>query len=164
VGKTTVVNRVAAGLQDHQRITGFVTDEVREQGRRVGFRIRPFGGEARTLAHVDIRSRHRVGRYAVDVGALDEVVQSALVLDDATDLYVVDEIGKMECFSRRFEAAIVALLDARRPLVATIALHGGGFIAAVKQRSDVTVWQVTKDNREEVPERIRIWLSEKRSD
>ncbi len=49
VGKTTIVSKVAAGLSG-RRSRGFVTDEIREGGRRVGFEIRTFGGKTRTLA------------------------------------------------------------------------------------------------------------------
>ena len=155
VGKTTILNEVAAGLQ----IRGFVTDEIREGGRRVGFAIRTFGGKSRTLAHVDLRSRHRVGRYGVDMEALDEVVGMALALDGETELYLVDEIGRMECLSESFCTAITALLDTGQRVIATVARHGGGFIAEVKRRKDVEVWEVTRANRDEMPARIQTWLA-----
>ena len=47
VGKTTIVSKVAAGLSG-RRNRGFVTDEIREGERRVGFEIRTFGGKTRT--------------------------------------------------------------------------------------------------------------------
>ena len=50
VGKTTVVKRVAAALAG-QKIAGFYTEEVRERGQRVGFRIVTLEGEQATLAH-----------------------------------------------------------------------------------------------------------------
>ena len=153
VGKTTIVSKVAAGLSG-RRNRGFVTDEIREGERRVGFEIRTFGGKTRTLAHVDLRSRHRVGRYGVDVEALDEIAESALVLDDETEVYLVDEIGKMECFSERFCTAMTTLLDAGRPVIATIARHGGGFISEVKRRRDIELWAATRDNRGALPRRM----------
>ena len=158
VGKTTIVSKVAAGLSG-RRSRGFVTDEIREGERRVGFEIRAFDGKTRTLAHVDLRSRHRVSCYGVDVEALDEVAESALVLDDETEVYLVDEIGKMECFSERFCTAMTTLLDAGRPVIATIARHGGGFISEVKRRRDIELWEATRDNRDEMPERIQVWLA-----
>ena len=69
--------------------------------------------------HVEIESRHRVGRYGVDVDALDEIAERALALDDTADVYLVDEIGKMECFSGSFRSAMRMLLDSGRPVVAT---------------------------------------------
>ena len=158
VGKTTIVNKVADGLSG-KKIRGFVTDEIREGGRRVGFEIRTFGGKTRTLAHVDLRSHHRVGRYAVDVETLDRIAGAALALDDETEVYLVDEIGRMECFSERFCTAVTTLLDNGRRVIATVARHGGGFIAEVKRRSDVELWEATRKNRDEMPARIQTWLA-----
>ena len=70
----------------------------------------------------------------------------------------LDEIGKMECLSPGFVAAMRALLDAGRPVVATIGERGGGFIAEVKRRPDVALWRLTRDNRDAVPARILTWL------
>jgi hypothetical protein len=70
-----------------------------------------------------------VGRYGVDLAALDAVVNRALIPDDDTEAFVVDEIGKMECLSPGFVAAIETLLAERRLVVATIAARGSGLIA-----------------------------------
>jgi nucleoside-triphosphatase len=156
-GKTTIMKKVAAALSK-KRVRGFLTGEIRRSGQRVGFELATFGGEKAVLAHVDVGSRHRVGRYGVDVAALDEIVEDALTLDDATDVYLVDEIGKMECASTRFRASLNALLDSDRPLVATVALRGTGFITEVKNRADVEVWKATKENRDQMPERIIEWM------
>ena len=74
-------------------------------------------------------------------------------------IVLIDEIGKMECFSSRFVAAVRRLLDDRKPVVATIAIKGGGFIAEAKARPDVEIWQVTKANRVELPERLAAALT-----
>jgi hypothetical protein len=46
-------------------------------------------------------------------------------------------------------------------VVATIALRGGGFIAEVKQRSDVQVLEVTQANRQALPGEIAAWVEER---
>ena len=79
-------------------------------------------------------------------------------MDDATEVYLVDEIGKMESFSPKFREAFRRLLDSGQPLIATVALRGGGFIAEVKDREDVEIWEVTGRNRDRMPERILQWL------
>ncbi|HEU5251221.1 MAG TPA: NTPase [Thermoanaerobaculia bacterium] len=160
VGKTTVVRRVADELTKRKRrIAGFTTEEIRSGKERAGFRIETFDGRSAVLAHVSIRSEHRVSRYGVDIAALDAIVEEALAPSSRADVFLVDEIGRMECFSRRFVAAIEALLDSKRLLVATVALRGGGLIEAVKRRPDVELWSVTKSNREELPERVGEWIS-----
>jgi nucleoside-triphosphatase len=75
-------------------------------------------------------------------------------------VHVVDEIGKMECLSARFVSAMTRLLDGGMPLVASVARRGEGFIADVKRRPDVEVWELTRTNRDEIPARILAWLGE----
>jgi nucleoside-triphosphatase THEP1 len=41
-----------------------------------------------------------------------------------------------------------ALLDSETPVLGTVALKGGGFIAEVRVRSDVTLFEVTTKNRQ----------------
>lgn len=156
-GKTTLVRRLAERLADC-RLGGFTTEEVRENGRRVGFRIETFDGRRAILARVDLPSRHRVGRYGIDVAAIDAVVEPSL--DRPAELYLVDEIGKMECLSARFVDAMRRRLDGKAPLVATVAKRGGGFIEEVKRRSDVELWCLTPANRDELLEKAEHWLRE----
>ncbi len=156
VGKTTLVRRVAARLEG-LRLAGFTTEEIREKGQRLGFRIVDFAGHSRTLAHVDLPGPARVGRYRVDVAAVDEVAATSLAPDSSVDLTVVDEIGKMECLSEAFVAAMRALLDSGRPVLATVARRGGGFIEEVKRRGDAELWEVTARNRDGLVERVLEW-------
>jgi nucleoside-triphosphatase len=62
------------------------------------------------------------------------------------DAYLIDESGKMECHCPQFIEAIRRLLVGSVPLVATIALRGGGFIAEVRNRPDVQVVEVNQGN------------------
>jgi nucleoside-triphosphatase len=81
---------------------------------------------------------------------------------DAAELFLVDEIGKMECLSERFIAAMRGLLDSGRVVVATVALRGGGFIAEVKRRRGVTLWEVTRTNRDALPAEVLGWIGARR--
>ncbi|MBZ0170494.1 NTPase [Candidatus Methylomirabilis lanthanidiphila] len=65
-------------------------------------------------------------------------------------------VGKTTVIHRL--APVRKLLTSPCLVVATIALRGGGFIAEVKQRTDVEQWEVTLKNREELPERALAWL------
>jgi nucleoside-triphosphatase len=153
-GKTTVVRRVIERLGG-RRLAGFYTQEIRREGRRLGFEAVALGGRRAVLAHVELRTKKRVGRYGVDVAAFDAVVQAELRKSpDEVALFVLDEIGKMECFSRLFVEAATVLLDGRVPVLATIALKGGGFIREVKARPDVELLTVTAANRQDLPHRL----------
>lgn len=156
-GKTTVLRRVAELLAGRP-VRGFLTEEIREGGDRVGFRIVTLEGTTATLARVGLRSPHRVGRYGVDVAALDAVVDPCLAPGGEDAIHLVDEVGKMECLSPRFVAAMRRLLGSGAAVVATVALKGGGFIAEVKARPGVELWTVTREGRDGIPDRVLAWI------
>jgi nucleoside-triphosphatase len=109
------------------------------------------------MAHVDVGGPARVGKYGVDVAAVEAAATSALATDRA-ELYLVDEIGRMECLSPGFVAAMRQLLDSPVMVVATVALHGDGLISEVKQQADAEVWTVTRANRDDLPARVLAWV------
>ena len=148
IGKSTASLRLANMLTG-KVLGGFVTQEIRARGERRGFRLQCFDGTEGRLAHVDFRGFPRVGRYGVDVRAFEAVIEKALAPGSA-ELYLVDEIGKMECLSPLFRRLIIEILDAERPALATIALKGGGLIADIKRRADVQLVEITAANRDRV--------------
>src|SRR5207248_2911803 len=76
-----------------------------------------FDGRRAVMAHVDRAGPPRVGKYGVDVEMLEAFSRSALAVRHGVALYLVDEIGKMECLSPVFVEATRGLLDADVPLV-----------------------------------------------
>jgi nucleoside-triphosphatase THEP1 len=67
----------------------------------------------------------------------------------------------MECLSPRFVEAVRELLDSRRLLVATVAARGGGFMEETRERRDVELWTVSRENRERLPARVVAWLRDR---
>jgi nucleoside-triphosphatase len=157
VGKTTLICKIAERAQ-HYRIKGFYTREIREHGRRQGFRLLTFDHEQAVIAHVNFDQRYRVGKYGVDVARIDHYADIALNVVDDIDLYLIDEIGKMECLSERFVDSIQRLLHTGKPLIATVALKGGGLIDTIKHWPQSEVWEVTLANRNQLPDKAMQWL------
>jgi nucleoside-triphosphatase len=153
VGKTTVLRRLGERIGT-AKLGGFYTEEIRARGVRQGFRLVTFDGAERVIAHVDFPKTLHVGKYGVDVTALDAMAEVVFAPRPDVSLYLVDEIGKMECLSRRFVTAMRRLLDGRQCVVATIAQHGDGFIAEVKRRPDCELWTVTRENRDALPQQL----------
>ncbi len=160
IGKTTIIRKLAMQLAPRS-IAGFYTEEIREQGQRRGFRWIGFGGEQAVIAHVDFDPTYRVGKYGVDVMAIAGLVGASLRSSEAVDVYLIDEIGKMECLSPEFVKAVRGVLGSGTPLVATIAKKGGGFIDEVKGRDDVLIWEVGHANRDGLAQRIVHWLRQR---
>src|SRR5207244_10235406 len=69
-GKTTLIKRVVNNLP--RRVGGFYTEEIREGGSRAGFKIMTLDGEEVVFAHVDFKTRERVGKYGLDLSALEK--------------------------------------------------------------------------------------------
>ena len=153
-GKTTVISRIVDRLAQ-LRLAGFYTREIREFGNRRGFEAVGLRGSSVVLAHVDFGRRHRVGRYGVDVTGFERLIEAELsgMTADA-DVFVIDEIGKMECLSHVFIEQTNRALASSVPVLATIAAKGSGFIGDVKNRDDVEIVHVTPANRGELPDRI----------
>lgn len=160
VGKTTVIRRAAERLGT-LRPAGFYTAERRDRaGEREGFELIGFDGSRAILARVGLPGP-RVGKYGVDVNAVDAAAARLLAPQIEADVYLVDEIGRMECLSPAFIAALRCLLDARRTVVATVARKGEGFITEVKRRADVRLIEVTRANRDALPDDVLTWLAER---
>ena len=159
-GKTTVIIKLIELLKG-KKIAGFYTREILSFGRRTGFQIKTFGGIDGLLSSTVLTRGPRVGRYRVNVQGFEEIVLPELVRRPGdVDLFVIDEIGKMECFSRAFVRAVGAILDGVLPLAATVAFKGEGFIAEVKSHKNVKVVEVTQGNRNTLPKELAIDLVE----
>jgi nucleoside-triphosphatase len=159
IGKTTIVKKAFTSLSG-LNIGGFYTEEIRINNVRQGFELVTFQGKRLVMAHIDSDSAYRVGKYGVDVDAIDTAVAMTMSEDRNTELFIIDEIGKMECFSDLFVKRMSSLLDSGKPVVATIALKGGGFISEVKNRAGVKLWEATKKNRNDMPDKIASWVRE----
>lgn len=147
VGKTTLLQKIRKHLT-HLRPVGFYTAEIRERGIRRGFELISLDGRKGILSHVDIRSSFRVGKYKVDVEGFEDFLETIPFFHPETRLILIDEIGKMECFSEKFKKILIGVLDSEKQVIATVALKGTGLIEEVRKRPDVKLLELTHSNRE----------------
>ena len=151
-GKSSLIQKVLAKLNGPA--TGFFTREMREGGERVGFFINTVDGREGILAHRSMRSRYRVGKYGVNLKDIDDIAVPAMIPSGNEEIVVIDEIGKMECFSRLFKETLVEVLDSPNRVLASIAQKGDPFIEAIKRREDVMVIRVTIQNRDMLADQL----------
>lgn len=152
-GKTTLIRNVLSKLS--MPAGGFYTQEIRQAGVRYGFEIVTLDGERGVLAHVDMRGRHRVGKYGVDIDALEGLAVSA-ILDAAAQgkLVVIDEIGPMEILSDRFRRAVLDTLNSHAPVLASIVQRSTPFTDRIKSIAGITLLEVRRDNRQALLEQL----------
>ena len=117
----------------------------------MGFTINTLDGKEVLLAHINVSGRYRVGRYGVVLESVDSVAVPSMIPKTQKESVVVDEIGKMECFSSLFRKKLLDVLDMPNKVIGTISLKGDQFIKEIKGRSDVLVVQISEKNRDELP-------------
>jgi nucleoside-triphosphatase THEP1 len=145
-GKSTLIEKVVERVD--LPATGFFTREIKEKDRRVGFSITTLDGKEGILAHQNLRSKFSVGRYGVHIKDIEGIAVPSMIPTKKDEIVVIDEIGKMECFSMKFREALTAVLDSPNWVVGSIAQKGGAFIQSIKKREDVVVITVTPQNRD----------------
>ncbi|ADY01610.1 hypothetical protein VMUT_1405 [Vulcanisaeta moutnovskia 768-28] len=154
VGKTTLVRRVA----DHAKslgleVYGFVTTEVREGGSRVGFRIIDINsGKEAWLAHVSLFAGGPVvGKYNVNVRAMEEVGIPAIKAARPGSLVVVDEIGKMELMHSGFLRVLEEVVDGVHFLgTIYMAYRSNRSVASFVDKHGFRIIELTRVNRDQV--------------
>jgi nucleoside-triphosphatase len=149
-GKSTLLRAVLDALDPPAN--GFFTPEVRdESGRRTGFDIVTLDGKRAPLARAGAERPHQIGRYGVDLAAIDTVGVPAIERAiEVGQLVVIDEIGKMELLSTAFQRAVIEVLRRQRPLLATIMLAPHPFADELKAQPDTTLFELTETNRDDV--------------
>jgi len=152
-GKTTLIRKILADVAALNP-AGFYTEEIREAGVRRGFALISTDGVRSILSHENIRSPFRVGKYGVDLNSFESFIDRIPFRDPDRRLLVIDEIGRMECFSRKFTQLTSELLSSDRRVIATVAMKGTGLIADVKARPDVELIEITRDNRNDLPRHL----------
>jgi nucleoside-triphosphatase THEP1 len=144
-GKTTLVMKFLK--QTTLDCVGFYTEEIRnKQGIREGFKVVGIStGQEGILAHVNVKSEYRVGKYGVNLVDFEKVALKEM--EKEADLVIIDEIGKMELFSKLFKTQLLKCLE-RGNVLATITKKGGGeFVMQLKHRTDIEFLEITKNNR-----------------
>ena len=158
VGKTTLVKKVVEKLKD--RAVGFWTEEVkkRKTRRREGFKVVTTEGKEEVFAHKRFTSKYLVGSYGVNLQKFEGVVMPLLekAKRERNKVLVVDEVGKMELFSRQFREVVGELVrDPARDMVITIPIRDvHPLVREIRRLPDAVVVELKKSNREGMEEEI----------
>ena len=152
-GKTTLIIEIIKEL--NLNAGGFYTSEIREKGIRKGFRITTLDGKEGILAHLNVKSPYRLGKYKVNIKDLEEIgVASILEAMKENKVIITNEIGKMEMMSEKFKKAVLAALDSRNKVLGVIMLKPNPFCDKIKKRADIKIFYLTSENREKIKKEI----------
>ncbi len=177
-GKTTAVKKIYERLkrEKHLTFTGFITEEVIENGSRVGFDVVTIPDGKRGI--LSRKGRRKgwgiVGKYSVDVTSFEALALPTLDRGaDSNTIFILDEIGRMELKSKRFQRIVNKLLKAEVKLIGAITApiygHRVPFCDAVAATSGVHVLKLLKATRDAITadlagRLVSNWASKSRTD
>lgn len=152
-GKTSLIKEIINYINIEK--CGFFTEEIKEKGKRVGFKIITLKGKEGILAHKDLNSPYKVSRYSVSLHDLEEIgVKEIEESIGKKCIIIIDEIGKMELFSKRFKKAVISALESENKVLGTIMLKPDPFCDEIKNRNDTKTFILTKENYQEIKKKI----------
>ncbi|MHA1836019.1 MAG: NTPase [Candidatus Odinarchaeia archaeon] len=153
-GKTTLIREIINEIPQ-QNIIGFYTEEIREKGMRVGFKICSLNGQSMILATVKENFQPKIGKYSVYVKNVNRLVKNleTELNKKHYKLIIIDEIGKMELLSNQFKNFIRKLIRSNNVL-GTIKLHDCDFTRKIKSSENVKIHYLNKSNKNTLKTKI----------
>ena len=155
-GKSTAIQKIIQML-GIKNCGGFFTEEIRENGERVGFMIKTLSGKEGLLSHVNIESEYRISRYGVDLSAFERICLAELknaIVDENIKYIIIDEIGPMQLFSEEYKSLLIELLKSKKQVIGTIFMNQYEWLDDFKKKEGIELIEITFDNRDELPLQI----------
>jgi nucleoside-triphosphatase len=138
------------------RAGGFYTEDLRNSGSREGFRIVTLEGETALLAATGHPGPVQVSKYGVAVDELERVgVRALRGAQERGYVMVVDEIGRMQLFSRAFRQTVFGAVKEGHPMLGTIMAGRNPYADRIKSERHVELLLLTEDNRQDILEFLR---------
>lgn len=124
-GKSTLISKLIDHfLQKNFKIYGFITPEIRKENKREGFYIQDIYSKMRfPLARIgNFNTNYKLGRYSVFVEDFENYINEfkEFMKEIPGSIFCIDEIGKMELFSKKFQDFIKKLFLSNNLIIATI--------------------------------------------
>lgn len=169
IGKTTLIKKIYHALSKTEvEVRGFYTEELREGGQRIGFDVVTLDGNRGPLArlqdsesgNVSSKRSYLVGKYEVQLSSFERTALPTLRIpkstqtDSKSQVFIIDEIGKMELFSPTFVTMVKDILkNPKSTIIATIPIPKGRpipFVEEIRNHTQVQVFTITMENRDKL--------------
>ena len=126
-GKSTLIAKLVNYFVFEKRysVRGFLTPEVKKSGKRIGFDIEDINTKERIrLARAeDFDTQYKLGKYCIFIEEFEKYLsQYDSIQGLNVNLIVIDEIGKMELLSFKFQEWIKKKFQLEIPIIATVGL------------------------------------------
>ncbi len=148
-GKSTLIQRLLDEISD-KKVSGFVTPEIRINDVRQGFKIIDLvSKEEEILASLNIKHGPSVSRYKVNVEGIDAIMDKFLENYESSEYVIIDEIGMMEFYSKKFRETVRMVLSSDKKVVATLSKK---FVKEYKDKGQI--YTLTRENFDDVFDKV----------
>jgi len=148
-GKSTLIQRLLDKISD-KNVSGFITPEIRVNDVRQGFKIIDLASkEEEILASLNIKHGPSVSRYRVNLEGIDIIMDKFLESYENSEYVIIDEIGMMEFYSKKFRETVSMVLDSDKKVVATLSKR---FVKKYEDKG--LIYTLTRENFEEVYDKV----------
>jgi nucleoside-triphosphatase len=162
IGKTTLLLQIVKALKAKEHgVGGMISREVRSCGDRVGFEILDLSsGRHGWLAHVNQKTGPKIGKYKVNLNDLESIGVNAVERAvRSMSVVVIDEVGPMELFSEKFQAAVWEAVKSDKLVIGIIHWKvKSKLVANATSREDAELFTVTVENRTKLPDIIMEYI------
>lgn len=165
-GKSTLIRKLIDRLKEKYMLYGFLTPEVRKNGKRIGFDIKDINSsKIIPLARKgNYNSEFTLGSYKVFIEKFDTFLSKSMVTlrgikgdpnHSKPSLLIIDEIGKMELFSELFQSKLKEIFTSNLSVIGTI---GKGMNQPIKEFilniPEIKLFSLTRNNQKDIFEKI----------
>jgi nucleoside-triphosphatase THEP1 len=148
-GKSTLIQRLLGEISD-KNVSGFITPEIRVDGARQGFKIIDLASkEEEILASLNIKHGPSVSKYRVNVDGIDAIMDKFLESYNSSEYVIIDEIGMMEFYSKKFRETVRMVLNSDKKVIATLSRR---FVKEYKGKGQI--YTLTRENFDEVWDKV----------
>ena len=148
-GKSTLIQRLLDEISD-KKVSGFVTPEIKINDVRQGFKIIDLvSKEEEILASLNIKHGPSVSRYKVNVEGIDSIMDKFLENYESSEYVIIDEIGMMEFYSKKFRETVRMVLSSDKKVVATLSRK---FVKEYKDKGQI--YTLTRKNFDDVFDKV----------
>jgi len=158
IGKSKLVNHLYRDLSP-LLIRGFHKEAIRESEVLKGFRLSTFSLEELILAHVHIEGPDRYQDFGLNLDEFEKIIAHQFDTSAHVELFLIDEVGSMECISKSFRHKFIEILDSDIPVIATLASIEILGVLDIKKRKDISLLKMTHKNRDSMWKNVLVEIS-----
>jgi nucleoside-triphosphatase len=158
-GKSFMLSKLIDELTKQKiNICGMISNELQFDGLRVAITLQNIvTGTEKIMAikmfdvnKYNSKTSKKLASYQIDTKVIDEISIPALKGLGCCDVLIIDEIGKMELFSKKFEKEVAKIFSSKNSYVVIAIVPIATdvpFVEKLKNRSDVELITLTRVNR-----------------